>query len=197
MKSTFFLTALLVATLLQFNDAKGPCKKHEVDFIMLEGDATILAIEDDIRADLEKVGFVVKKRVLQKKEFNEEMVAVNFNFAFSKLGARRMIILVCKIWLQPMKHIMPLKGLPEPNTKQVLNQKIDDVQVGAQSPAKVGEILNILHASTTGTFFRQTHPSSNKYETVHYDWSSAFDYVHSLRVQRLKKYQLLRSNGTI
>ena len=110
MKTTpFFLTALLVATLLQFNDAKGPCKKHEVDFIMLEGDATILAIEDDIRADLEKVGFVVKKRVLPKKEFNAEMVAVTLISHFLKLGARRMIhTRMQNLGLQLMKHIMLL-----------------------------------------------------------------------------------------
>ena len=87
MRNTLFAT-LAAAILVQCSNAKGPCKKHEVDFIMLEGDATILAIEDDIRADLEKVGFVVKKRVLPKDEFNAEMVAGNFNFAFSETWGR-------------------------------------------------------------------------------------------------------------
>eukprot|EP00944_MAST-04C_sp_MAST-4C-sp1_P009011 g9011.t1 len=191
MKTPFFLTALLVATLLQLNDAKGPCKKHEVDFIMLEGDATILAIEDDIRADLEKVGFVVKKRVLPKKEFNKEMVAGNFNFAFSETwGPPYDPHSYAKSWSTTDEaYYAALKGLPEPNTKQVLNQKIDDV-LKVESPItrqeKWREILNILHASTTELPFsgKRIPAVINTRLSSYTIGLQQFDYpVHSLRVQ--------------
>ena len=60
------------------------CNHLDVDFIILEGDATILAIEDDIRADLEKVGVHVNLRALAKDDFNAAMVGGDFNFAFSE-----------------------------------------------------------------------------------------------------------------
>ena len=60
------------------------CKKHEVDFIMTEGDATLQAIEDDIRADLAKIGITVNRRVLPKDDFNKAMVDGDFHLAFSE-----------------------------------------------------------------------------------------------------------------
>jgi hypothetical protein len=42
-----------------------------IDFLLLEGDANAEAIEDDIRIDLEKLGFTVKSRFLPKMEYNE------------------------------------------------------------------------------------------------------------------------------
>ena len=63
----------------------GACAtQHTVDFIMLEGDATLAALEDDIRADLAKVGVTVNKREMVKDDFNAAMVAGDFNLAFSE-----------------------------------------------------------------------------------------------------------------
>ncbi len=42
-----------------------------IDFLLLEGDANAEAIEDEIRIDLEKLGFTVKSRFLPKMEYNE------------------------------------------------------------------------------------------------------------------------------
>jgi hypothetical protein len=50
----FLITALL-ASLSGLSYASSDCNKMDVDFIMLQGDADMLAIEDDIKADLAKV----------------------------------------------------------------------------------------------------------------------------------------------
>ena len=60
------------------------CKPMELDFIVLEGEQTLRAIEDDIAADLAKVGIQVNARFLPKDEFNEAMVNGDFNMAFSE-----------------------------------------------------------------------------------------------------------------
>eukprot|EP00854_Cymbomonas_tetramitiformis_P004190 gene4190-5168_t len=64
-------------------DADTVCQEHTVDFIVLEGEATLLALEDDIRADLQVVGVNVTTRLLPKDDFNAAMVAGDFNMAFS------------------------------------------------------------------------------------------------------------------
>ena len=56
----------------------------ELDFIVLEGEATQRAIEDDIAEDLAKIGITVNARFLPKDEFNEAMVNGDFNMAFSE-----------------------------------------------------------------------------------------------------------------
>ena len=43
----------------------------EVDFLVLEGDANAEAIEDEVRTDLEKIGFKVKPRLLKKNDYNQ------------------------------------------------------------------------------------------------------------------------------
>ena len=60
------------------------CKPMELDFIVLEGEATLRAIEDDIAEDLAKVGITVNPRFLPRDEFNEAMVNGDFNMAFSE-----------------------------------------------------------------------------------------------------------------
>merc|ERR1712083_920432 len=108
----------------------------------LEGAATIAAIEDDIRVDIEKDGFNVAK------------VAGKFNFAFSETwGPPYDPHSFAKSWSTTDEaYYASLKGLKPPNTKKVLNEKIDDVlkEENAQDRQdKWSEILNILHSSAT------------------------------------------------
>ena len=72
----FSLLALMVSAIEE--DLKN-CKLMEVDFIVNEGDASLLAIEDDIVSDLAKLGITVNTRLLGKDELNEAMVAGDFN----------------------------------------------------------------------------------------------------------------------
>ena len=64
-------------------DANG-CRDLDVDFIMLEGDATLAAIEKDIVANLREINVHVKTRKLQKEAFNTAMTSGDFNLAFSE-----------------------------------------------------------------------------------------------------------------
>ena len=67
------------------------CKQLDIDFIMLEGDATIEAIEDDIRSDLAKIGINVRPRALNKTEFNDAMQSGDFHMCFSETWGPHMI----------------------------------------------------------------------------------------------------------
>ena len=42
-----------------------------IDWLILEGDANAEAIEDEVRTDLEKLGFKVKTRFLTKNDYNQ------------------------------------------------------------------------------------------------------------------------------
>jgi ABC-type transport system substrate-binding protein len=60
------------------------CKVHELDFIMIEGDANLLAVEDNIREHLKVVGFDVKARKLSKEEFNAAHQSGDFHLSFTE-----------------------------------------------------------------------------------------------------------------
>ena len=50
----------------------------------VQGDTTVLQLEDDIRADLAKVGINVKLTALDRDALNTAMTSGNFNMAFSE-----------------------------------------------------------------------------------------------------------------
>ena len=54
--------------------AAGDCKASTLDFVMLEGEASHAAIEEDIRKELAVVGIEVVPRVLNKEDFNTAMI---------------------------------------------------------------------------------------------------------------------------
>lgn len=58
--------------------------KGTLDFILLEGDANLASIEDDIRADLIKVGWQVNARPLSKEDFNKAHQEGDFHLSFSE-----------------------------------------------------------------------------------------------------------------
>ena len=90
------------------------CENIDVDFIVLEGDATVLALEDDIRASLASVGVNVNRRVLDKEAFNTAMVAGDFNLAFSETwGPPYDPHSYAKSWTSPNEaYYAALQGLP-------------------------------------------------------------------------------------
>ena len=93
------------------------CKQLEIDFIMLEGDATIRAIEDDIRSDLAKIGINVRLRALNKTEFNEAMVSGDFHMCFSETwGPPYDPHYTQSRGYRQMRLTAALRGLPEPVT---------------------------------------------------------------------------------
>ena len=69
--ATFLLTALLALSGSALADDLENCNAFTLDFIVNEGDATAVAIEDDIVADLAKVGITVNTRRLPKDGTSE------------------------------------------------------------------------------------------------------------------------------
>ena len=64
-------------------DANG-CKDLDVDFIMLKGDASLDAIEDDIVSNLAAINIHVNTLKLEKDRFNDAKVNGDWNLAFSE-----------------------------------------------------------------------------------------------------------------
>ena len=64
--------------------AAADCKATTLDFLVLDGDATFAAIEDDIRANLAEVGITATARFLDRDAYNTDMVAGNFDVVFSQ-----------------------------------------------------------------------------------------------------------------
>ena len=78
--------SLLVPSIsLTIDDAK-KCNAGvpPIDFLVLEGDANAEAIEDEVREDLEKLGFTVQSRILPKKEHNEARASGAFGMSYSE-----------------------------------------------------------------------------------------------------------------
>jgi len=135
-------------------DAHGTCRQYTVDFIFNKGVTLDKDIEDDIRADLAKVGITVNARPLEKDDFNTAMTDGDFHLAFSESqGPPYDPQAYATSWAVPDEaYYAALKGLPAPNTKDVLIQKIKDVQkqvAEADREAGWAEILKILHDQAT------------------------------------------------
>ena len=59
-------------------------ERGALDFLLVEGDATGAAVEDDIRQHLEVFGFTVNAVKKPKDEFNADMQSGNFHMAFTE-----------------------------------------------------------------------------------------------------------------
>lgn len=64
--------------------ARAECTPTTLDFVVLQGDATAAAIEDDIRADLAEVGINAVARFLEKDDKNKAMIDGDFDIVFSE-----------------------------------------------------------------------------------------------------------------
>ena len=56
------VSTLALAAMMASEAAAASCDSVKLDFILLDGDATAAALEDDIAADLAKVGITVNAR---------------------------------------------------------------------------------------------------------------------------------------
>jgi ABC-type transport system substrate-binding protein len=146
-------TKTLLKVLLFGSAGAQNCAPHTVDFIMTDGIETLLQIEDDITKDLAKIGVTVNRRVMDKDAFNTAMVAGDFHMAFSETwGPPYDPHSFAGSWSAPDEaYYAALKGLPAPNTYDVLMGKINDVLSAPESTRDESwaEILNILHDAAT------------------------------------------------
>tara|TARA_B110000208_G_scaffold162960_1_gene199605 strand:+ start:328 stop:2226 length:1899 start_codon:yes stop_codon:yes gene_type:complete len=171
-------------------EAGTTCKKQEIKFILLDGDATLAAVEDDISAELEKVGFTLTKSVLQKDAFNTAMTTGDFHLAFSETwGPPYDPHSYAKSWGSPDEaYFAALKGLPAPNTQAVLMTKIDTAltqETETKREEKWSEILKILHEQATELPFsgKRIPAVINNRLSSYQNGPQQFDYpLHTLRV---------------
>ena len=82
---------MLVKTLLALNaltaataSAAQHCKSKTLDFVYLEGDATVAAIVDDIHSDLLVVGVNASRRPLAKSDLNKAMQSGDFDMVLGE-----------------------------------------------------------------------------------------------------------------
>lgn len=144
----FALLALVLTQELAL--AAAGCGSATLDFIVQEGDALLAAIEDDVRADLAKIGITVNVRFLEKEDMNSNMTSGNFNLCFSETwGPPYDPHSYAASWKSPDEaHYAALQGLPAPNTQEKLSNDISAVLVEENLQTreqKWKDILTALH----------------------------------------------------
>ena len=130
--------------------AAAGCGSATLDFIVQKGDALLAAIEDDVRADLAKIGITVNVRFLEKEDMNSNMTSGNFNLCFSETwGPPYDPHSYAASWKSPDEaHYAALQGLPAPNTQEKLSNDISAVLVEENLQTreqKWKDILTALH----------------------------------------------------
>jgi len=124
------------------------CPSTNAEFIVQKGDATLAAIEDDVRKDLAKVGINVVTRFLEKADFNSNMTAGNFHFCFSETwGPPYDPHTFAASWKTADEaHFAALKGMKAPTTQAKLTTDISNVMVEENLQKREEQWKNILTA---------------------------------------------------
>ena len=60
------------------------CNKYEIDFILVEGDSILTAVEGEIVDMLAEIGITVNTRMLTKEEYNAAETSGDFHLSFSE-----------------------------------------------------------------------------------------------------------------
>jgi len=123
--------------------------QHVLDFIVLEGDAEIAAVEDDIRTQLAAVHMTVNTRMLPKDQLNPNMTSGNFNMVFSETwGPPYDPHSFAASWLAPDEgHYPAMDGLQAPQDKAWLTGKINAVLSIENEVARQAAWTEILSAT--------------------------------------------------
>ena len=111
------------------HDDHAKCNMHEIDFVMVEGDAIRSSVEDEIVEMLARVGIKVNTLRLSKEEFNAAEQAGDFHMSFSETwGAPYDPHAYSKGWVaQDEGHFQALAGLEAPNSRDSLFAQIEEV----------------------------------------------------------------------
>ena len=148
------LAAIATITAQASAEVAAGCKAHELDFIMLEGDATHAVVEDDIRADLEKVGFTVNARPLVKADLNSNMTAGKFDLVFSETwGAPYDPHSYLSSWKVPNEaHYPVMKKMAAPLDPASFATTLDDIYAEADQTKRQTKITDLLGAVHSEAF---------------------------------------------
>jgi len=166
------------------------CKEATLDFIVQDTDAALAVLEDDIRADLAKVGITVNTRKLEKDAFNTAMTSGDFHLCFSETwGFPYDPHSYAYSWSTPDEaHYAALKGMQAPNTQSVLTSNINNVLVEEDlqmRQQKWKSILTALHEQAIDLPFsgKRIPAVLNKRLTGYVPGEQQFDYpVHKIQV---------------
>jgi nickel transport system substrate-binding protein len=106
------------------------CEKHTVDFIVKEGDPEMLVVEDDIRADLAKIGIDVNTRVVDAAKYIELEENGDYNLFFTRSWGAPYDPHTClNLWDAPAHVEFSSTGdMEAPMTREALLGKIAKVQ---------------------------------------------------------------------
>lgn len=157
-----------------------------LDFIVLEGDANKIAIEDDIRAQLKEVGFNVQTRLLGKEDYNEAFSSGDYHLSFDETwGAPYDPHAYAKGWAaEGVAHAV--SGFAAPASRDELFAMIDAV-LTVEDPKKRADdwedIHNYYHQQATmlGLWGRRIPTVLNSRLTGYEPGQQEFEYpVHKL-----------------
>ncbi|KAL7484037.1 hypothetical protein ACHAW6_009683 [Cyclotella cf. meneghiniana] len=130
--------------------AEQSCNPQTLDFIILETDPEMAVVEDDIRADLEKIGITVNTRKLDQEAYIEAERNGTYNMLFTRTwGAPYDPHSYLTSWEVP-SHVeySAIGGMEKPLTRDLLLDKIANVQEELDlltRAEKWSEILNDIH----------------------------------------------------
>lgn len=157
--------------------------KGTLDFVVLETAANKKSIEDDIRAQLEVVGFEVKSRFLSRLDYNEALATGNYHLAFDETWGSpydpHSWATGWKVDRQGVYHA--LAGFEAPYSREELFTMIDNVLVEENEKKRAKdweEIHNYLHqqAVMLGLWGRRIPTIMNKRLTGYVRGNQEFDY---------------------
>lgn len=139
--------AFLVA---QVWGADANCAHHNIDFIMIDGDANLQAVEDDIRSQLARVGFNVSSRMLSKEAFNAAHQNGDFHMSFTETwGAPYDPHSYASGWIAGDEgHKQAMANFEPPDSRDVLFQDIENVLLESSHKGRETQwksILTTLH----------------------------------------------------
>lgn len=145
-----WVLGLLLAPIVAAETVQNNCQTYTLDLIMVEDDITLVAIEDDFRVDLERVGISVTPRFLSKEEFNQAHESGDFHLSFSETwGAPYDPHAFASGWMTGDEgHFHALANLEPPASRDAFFGMIQDVLQEpdhSQRVTKWKDIHNVLH----------------------------------------------------
>ena len=130
MKAFFRLASTLLLSSWAVAQAPENCRGISVDFVIKENDPEMAVFEDDIRADLEKIGITVNKIIANDDDYREIEKNGTYNIFFTRTwGAPYDPHTYLNSWEVP-SHVeySASKGLEPPLTQEDLFSRIKEVQ---------------------------------------------------------------------
>mmetsp|Transcript_42919 Transcript_42919/g.100779 ORF Transcript_42919/g.100779 Transcript_42919/m.100779 type:complete len:652 (+) Transcript_42919:63-2018(+) len=123
------------------------CHQHTLDFVLTGGDSLAQHIEDDIKADLAKVGITLNTIPLEKDLFNQAMSDGAYHLAFTETwGPPYDPHSFAAGWFgdSAEAHYTALEGMSPPLTKPTLQDRVTQVLRETSEPQRQEKWAGIL-----------------------------------------------------